>query len=261
VEIHSAAPEEEDALEAELPESAREVIGRVVELTRMDVSEVMTPRSAVLVLPAGASPREAAAAFARSGYSRIPLYGENRDDIVGILYAKDLFPRLVEGDDAEAVSLRKLAREALQVPETKNAFELLDELRSLRVQIAVVRDEYGSIAGLVTLEDLIEELVGAIDDEHDGPAPAEPVVAVGEGSYEVDAKLPIADLNERLGLHLPTDEDFQTVGGLAFNALGRVPEPGATFRYDGLAFTVLEVADNSIRRLRLDLQPSEVASG
>jgi CBS domain containing-hemolysin-like protein len=255
VEIHSAPPGEAEDIEAELPESARAALERVVELSRLDVSEVMTPGAAILALPATVAAREAARAFVDSGHSRIPLYGEHRDDIIGVLYAKDLFARLLD-DGPDAPSPRVLARPPLFVPETKNAFELLDEFRTRRVQMAIVLDEYGGVAGLITLEDLLEELVGPIDDEHDVPTPADPVVPLGGSRYEVDATVTLEDLNERLDLHLPTDGEFQTVGGLAFHALGRVPEPGATFRHDGVEFTILEVADHSIRRLRLDLQPS-----
>ena len=216
----------------------------------------MTPRSAILTLPATVPAREAAALFATSGRSRVPLFGEHRDDIVGILYAKDLFPKLVEADDPSTIHPRKLARPPMFVPESKNAAEMLQDFRDSRVQIAVVLDEYGGVTGLVTLEDLLEELVGAIDDEHDVPTPSDPVHPLGGSKYEVDAMLPLEDLNERLSLHLPTDQDFETVGGLAFDALGRLPEAGATFRRDGIEFTVLEVADHSIRKVRIDLEPA-----
>ena len=131
------------------------------------------------------------------------------------------------------MSPRQIVRPAYCIPETKNAFELLEEMRNDRRQIAIVLDEYGGVVGLVTLEDLLEELVGAIDDEHDVPTPADPVRPIGESRYEVNATLPIESLNERLGLHLPTDGEYLTVGGLALHSLGRVPEPGETFRADG----------------------------
>ncbi len=256
VEIHHPVTEEEsDALEAELPESTREWLERVVELTQRDASELMTPRSSVRTLPATISARDAARAFRDTGLSRIPLFGEHRDDIVGILYVKDLFARTLE-DGFDAVEPRTLARTPLFVPETKNAAELLDELRRRRVQMAVVLDEYGSVVGLITLEDLLESVVGAIDDEHDVPTPEDPVVPLSETLYEVDASLPLEDLNDRLDLSLPTDGDFTTVGGLAFDALGRVPQVGDSFRVGSLAFTVLEVADHAIRRLKLDLRPA-----
>lgn len=256
VEIPTTEGETAEDLEADLPESTRELLRRAVEWTRRDVSEIMTPRSAILTLPSTVSARTAAQTFRETGKSRIPLFGENRDDIVGVLYAKDLFPRMTE-DGLDAVAPRALARVAYCVPETKNAYELLDEFRSKRTQIAIVLDEYGGVAGLVTLEDLLEELVGPIDDEHDEPTPLEPVRPLGGAQYEVDAALSLEELNERLHLHLPTDGDFLTVGGFAFHALGRLPDPGTSFRFNGVEFTVLEVADHSIRRVLLDLQPVE----
>jgi len=254
VEIPADGEDPED-IEAELPESARELLQRAVELTRRDVAEIMTPRSAMVALPSTVSARVAARTFRETGRSRIPLFGENRDDIVGILYAKDVFPRIAE-EGIDTVLPRKLVRPAHCVPDTKNAYALLEEFRLRRTHIAIVLDEYGGVAGLITLEDLLEELVGAIDDEHDVPTPADPVVSLGGARYEVDGTLSLEELNERLNLHLPTDADFLTVGGLAFHALGRLPQPGDSFRQDGVEFTVLEVADHSIRRLRLDLQPA-----
>src|SRR5262249_30886843 len=161
------------------------VLQNVVDLTRRDVSELMTPRSAMVTVPASASARAVAQVFRDTGKSRIPVFGENRDDILGILFAKDLFNRMTETESLDAVSLRKLIRPAYCVPETKNAFELLDEFRSRRTQIAIVLDEYGVVAGLVTLEDLLEELVGAIDDEHDVPTPVDPLRPLGGARYEV----------------------------------------------------------------------------
>jgi CBS domain containing-hemolysin-like protein len=256
VEIPPSDGEGPDELDAEMPGATRELLEHAVEMTRLDVAEIMIPGSAIVSLPATVSARDAARTFRETGKSRIPLFGENRDDIVGILYAKDLFPRMTDEGGADAVVPRKLARTAYFVPETKNAFDLLDEFRSLRTQIAIVLDEYGGVSGLVTLEDLLEELVGTIDDEHDIPTPDDLVVALDGSRYEVDATLALEILNERLGLHLPTDDDYETVGGFAFHSLGRVPEPGARFRRDGVEFTIVEVADHSIRRVRLDLQPA-----
>jgi CBS domain containing-hemolysin-like protein len=255
VEIPADGEDPED-IEAELPESARELLQRAVELTRRDVAEIMTPRSAMVTLPSTVNARAAGRTFRESGRSRVPLFGENRDDIVGILYAKDFFPRVAE-EGLDAVAPRKLVRPAHCVPDTKNAYALLEEFRQRRTHIAIVLDEYGGVAGLITLEDLLEELVGAIDDEHDVPTPSDPVVSLGGTRYEVDGTLSLEELNDRLNLHFPTDGDFLTVGGLAFHALGRLPQPGEGFRQDGVEFTVLEVAEHSIRRLRLDLQPAE----
>jgi CBS domain containing-hemolysin-like protein len=246
-------PDDPDDVETELPESTRAILEHVVALTRRDASEIMTPSSSMVVLPATSSARQASKAFRETGLSRIPMFGENRDDILGILYAKDLFPAMTEAEYPDAVVPRKMIRPAYFVPETKNANDLLNELRARRSQIAIVLDEYGGVAGLVTLEDLLESLVGPIDDEHDVPTPEDPVVPLGGSRYEVDATVPLEEINDRLGLRLPTDGDFQTVGGFAFNALGRLPSKGESFRSDGVQFTVTEVGDHSIRRVQLDL--------
>jgi CBS domain containing-hemolysin-like protein len=260
VEVEIAVSDEEDVPkdeEPELPEDVREMLERTIELTRTDVAVIMTPRPMVVALPSSASADEAAATFQRTGLSRIPIFGANHDDIIGILYVKDLFAHMTEVGGLEAVSPRKLVRPPFFIPETKNAFELLEEMRRDRRQIAVVLDEYGGMAGVVTLEDLLEELVGAIHDEHDIPAPDDPVRALGDSRYEVDATLPVDSLNERLGLRLPTDSDYLTVGGLAFHSLGKVPEPGETFRADGVQFTVVDVKDHRIRRLRIELADAQ----
>ncbi len=249
-------PDDPEDVESELPEATRLVLEHVVALARRDVSEIMTPSSSMVVLPATTSAHQAARVFRESGLSRIPVFGENRDDILGILYAKDLFPLMTETHDVDAIAPRKLVRPAYFVPESKNASDLLNELRARRSQIAIVLDEYGGVAGLVTLEDLFESLVGPIDDEHDVPTPEDTVVPLGGSRYEVDAALPLEEINDRLGLRLPTDGDFQTLGGFAFNALGRLPIRGETFRSGGVEFTVLEVIDHAIRRVQLELVPA-----
>ncbi len=246
--------EDGESPETEIPDSAREVMEQVAALTRTDVSELMTPRSSITALPASATARQAAKVFEETGRSRIPMFGASRDDILGILFAKDLFPAIQESGSPDQVAPRKLLRQAYFVPETKNAWGLLAEFRSERTQIAVVLDEYGGVAGLVTFEDIIEALVGPIDDEHDVPSPDNPVVIIDDRRFEVDASLELESLNERLGLNLPTDGDAETVGGFAFNTLGRLPEPGATFETDGVTITVLEVVEHAIRRIRLELK-------
>jgi CBS domain containing-hemolysin-like protein len=258
IEIPTEDPIPEDD-EPQLPESARVLFQHAVELSHTDVAALMTPRPLIVSMPATVAAREAAATFRHSGLSRVPIYGANHDDIVGILYAKDLFARMTEVDDPDQISPRRLVRPALLVPETKNAFALLEELRNQRRQIAIVLDEYGGVAGLITLEDLLELLVGTIDDEHDVPTPADPIRALGASRFEVDATLPVEEINERLGLHLPTNGEFFTVGGLAFHSLGHVPQPGESFRADGVDFTVIDVKEHRIRRLILDLQGTESA--
>ncbi len=179
--VEDDAPDEDT--EPELPESARMLLQHAVVLTRTDVGELMTPRSSIVSLPSTVSAAEAAATFRRTGLSRIPVFEESRDDIVGVLYAKDLFARMTEARAPLAVSPRDLVRPVLFVPESKNAYDLLEELRTERTHFAIILDEYGSVAGLVTLEDLLEELVGPIDDEHDIPASPDPVRKLANGRF------------------------------------------------------------------------------
>ncbi|GIW89010.1 MAG: hypothetical protein KatS3mg108_3334 [Isosphaeraceae bacterium] len=246
--------EPEEHHDPELSASTRQRLERVIAFEQRTVVELMTPRLDVVALPASVSLNEAALTFVRTGLSRIPLYGENRDDLVGILYAKDLLPALA--DPSLCLSPRRLAREALLVPETKSASALLDELRSRRVQIALIVDEYGSLSGLITLEDLLEQIVGPIHDEHD-PAPDEGIRELGGGRYDVDAGLTLEELNDRLGLHLPlpSEGDYHTLGGLAFDTLGRIPEEGASFQVGDVRFTVLRVENHAVRRLRVEIRP------
>lgn len=245
--------------DADLPDPIRTMLERTVEFARTTVADVMIHRSAMVCLPADVSAVDAARAFSESGFSRLPLYGEGRDDVVGVLYAKDLWSRMVAaggigGTEGTEVRPREIAHLPMIVPESKNAAQLLDEFRVHQVQIAIVVGERGVLSGLVTLEDLIEQIVGSIEDEFD-PQPTDPLKSLGDGAYEVNATFDLEDLNAKLDLHLPTDDDFSTVGGLAFHELGRVPEPGETFRVDGVVFTILEVAEHAIRRLRMDLTP------
>ena len=254
VEILPDADHPEDT-EADVSVSTRTLLEHVVGLTRLTVSEIMVPRARIKLLPATVSASQAAQAFRETGLSRIPIFGEHRDDIVGILYAKDLFPLMVDAaTSAELIIPRKICREPLVVPESKNANDLLAEFRSLRSQIAIVVNEYGGLAGLITLEDLFEQLVGPIDDEHDIPTADDRIKEVGKTKYEVDATVPLGQLNHRFRLHLPTDGQFQTVGGYAFNELGRLPTPGEMFQADGVQITILEVVERSIRRVLMELR-------
>jgi CBS domain containing-hemolysin-like protein len=256
VEVEFAVDSEEDEDdEVDVPQEARSMMGNVVELTRTTASEIMRPRSEIVMLPSTATAASAAEAFRATGLSRIPLYGRSRDDVVGTLLAKDLFGRMVAAAPGEEVAPARLAREVYCVPATKNAFQLMEDMRFRCAPMAIVLDEYGGVVGLVTMEDLVEQLIGPIRDEHDVPADEDPVVPLGDSSFEIAGGVDLEELNERFGLHLPTDEDFHTLGGLTLHALGRLPDPGASFRRDGVEFTVLAVSPRAIRRVRMDLNP------
>jgi CBS domain containing-hemolysin-like protein len=255
VEIPTEEGQTAEEVEAELPAAAHLLLQRAVELIRTQVSEVMIPASAIVSLPSTVTAAEAAGTLRKTGRSRIPIFGANRDDILGILIGKDLWERLVDNDDPESIIPAQLVRPAYCVPETCNAHKVIEELRGNRTGMAIVLDEYGGVAGLVTLEDLLEQLVGPIDDEHDTPSPADPIRTLEGSRFDVDASVPLEVLNERLGLHLTTAEEYETVAGLALHALGRLPEDGERFRQNGIEFTVLDVREQAIRRVLIDLAP------
>lgn len=239
-----SAAEEHDVIETE----ESEMIHSVFEFGDTVVREVMVPRPDMITLSVEATVRDALVMMIEKGYSRIPVYEENLDRIVGVLYAKDLMRNLKEGRLAEGIA--SITREAYFIPETKALSELLKDLQKRKVHMAIVVDEYGTVSGLVTIEDLLEEIVGEIFDEFDREV--ELVEKLAPGRYSLDAKYPIDDLNEMLGIELPS-EDVDSVGGLVFKVLGEVPETGLSFVFDGVAFTVEKVLNNRISKVIIEL--------
>ncbi len=210
--------------------SERDMINSVFELGDTIVREVMVPRTDIVTIEGGKTVRQALNLALRSGFSRIPVVGDNADDVLGVTYLKDLVRReRTEGGGAQKVE--EAMREPVFVPESKPVDELLREMQSSLGHIAVVVDEYGGTAGLVTMEDVLEEIVGEIQDEYDREAP--PIEGVGEGQHRVTARLPVEDLEQLYRVDLPHD-DVETVGGLMAMVLGRVPIPGATVELGGL---------------------------
>ena len=208
----------------------RDMINSVFELGDTIVREVMVPRTDILTIERGKTVRQALNLALRSGFSRIPVVGENADDVLGVAYLKDLV-RKERHDDGGAARVEDAMREPVFVPESKPVDELLREMQASLGHIAIVVDEYGGTAGLVTIEDVLEEIVGEIKDEYDREAP--PVEDLGDGTCRVTARLTVEDLEELYGVELPHD-DVETVGGLLAMALGRVPIPGATAELGGL---------------------------
>jgi CBS domain containing-hemolysin-like protein len=229
----------------------REMIHSVFSLGDTIVREVMVPRTEMVWIEVHKTVRQALALFLRSGFSRMPVVGENVDDVLGILYLKDIV-----GAD-ESAEVGSLMRAAGFVPESKPVDDLLSEMQSARSHIAIVVDEYGGTAGLVTIEDILEEIVGEIADEYDVERP--PVERLGDGSARVSSRLSVEDLAELFDVELPDDE-VETVAGLMAQALGRVPIPGATADIRGLHLTA---EGTTGRRNRIDtvlvrrLEPEE----
>jgi putative hemolysin len=235
----------------------RRLLQSIVDFGDTLVREVMTPRPDMVAVHAAATLDELRALFREQEYSRIPVYRENLDNIVGIVFVKDLI-RLT---DAESGSMRlqpdlgRLVRPATFVPETKRVPEMLKEFQRKQVQIAIVVDEYGGTAGLVTIEDLLEEIVGEIRDEYD--VETEPIVDEGNGSFIFSAKVNIDEVRERLGVEIEP-EGFETVGGYVLTRVGRVPAVGETFELDGLLVEVLEAERRRIHKVRARLAPAAV---
>jgi len=207
--------------------------------------EIMIPRTDMAALPDTATLEEAVKLIQKTGYTRIPIYHSTVDDIRGVLYAKDLLAAAMKRDPA--VSVSSLARRPLYVPETKPVEELLFEMRR-QTHIAIVADEYGGTAGLITLEDLLEEIVGEISDEYDRDVPL--ITDLGNGRYRIDARLPVDDLNELFGTDIDIDAD--SVGGLFTEVAGHIPVTGESVEIEGLTLTVEVTEGTRIRQLTVD---------
>jgi len=210
----------------------------------------MVPRPEVVALSVDLPPEECLRAVIESPYTRYPVYRGSLDEIVGILHVRDLFSALLERGIA-GVAVEQLARKPYIVPETKNLGALLTEFRRTNQHIAIVVDEYGAMQGIVTLEDLLEEIVGEIEDEFD--LPDESVERVDDHTFRVDGTFPIDDFNEQFRTQLPQD-DYHTIGGFVFGLLGRAPEEGDEIEYDGAAFRVTDVEGSRIERLEVRLR-------
>ena len=236
---------------SEIEAEQRRMVHSVFELGDTLVREVMVPRTDMIFIERGKTLRQALALALRSGFSRIPVVGENTDDVLGIVYLKDLAGRVHEHRDGESVELvESVMRPATYVPDSKHADELLRDMQAERIHLAVVIDEYGGTAGLVTIEDILEEIVGEITDEYDQDR--EPLQWLGEpgdlaAGARVTARLGLDELGELFGRELE-DEDVETVGGLLAKMLGKVPIPGATVEVEGLSL-VAEAAEGRRRRI------------
>ena len=247
---HAEAPAEPRLIESD----ERRLLQSIVDFGDTLVREVMTPRPDMVAIQADATFDQLRAFFREQEYSRIPVYTDNLDNIVGFVFIKDLI-RLDPPESGSAPllpDLTRFIRPATFVPETKRVAEMLREFQRQQVQIAIVVDEYGGTAGLVTIEDLLEEIVGEIRDEYD--VETEPVIDEGDGSFVFSAKVNIAEVRDRLGVDIEP-EGFETVGGYVLTRAGRVPSVGETFDSDGLQVEVLEAERRRIHKVRMRLAP------
>jgi len=238
------ATEDGDKEDVISQEEGRELLQSVVDFTETIVREVMTPRPDIVAIRADASLQDLREVFREQQYSRMPVYRDNLDNIVGIVFVKDL---VALPPDAQP-PMTTLMRSAYFVPESKRVSELLKEMQRRQAQMAIVVDEYGGTAGLVTVEDLLEEIVGEIRDEYD--VESETVVDEGHGTFVFSGKVNVGEVKDRLGIEVEP-EGFETVGGFLLSHLGRMPYVGERFEVDGLDVEVVEVERRRISRVRL----------
>ena len=243
-----------------LEEEEKRMIHGVVELGETQVKEIMRPRPDMICAEDKFSLDQIKELVRKHGHSRIPIYKGNIDNISGIVYIKDLF--LLGTDEEKTVKLSSLARKAFFIPESKKIDELLKEFKRDKNHMAIVLDEYGGTAGLVTLEDILEEIVGEIQDEYDKELP--PIQKIDERTYRVDAKVSIEDLNETLGTRIE-EKGFETVGGFIYDLVGSVPEQGRVLEYKSdechLKLLIEKVEGQRIKTVRITLtSPSDITS-
>jgi putative hemolysin len=249
-----------DVGEAEgiLEEEEGELIHAVVEFGDTHVSEVMTPRPDIVAVPATATVREARDVMLTSKYSRLPVYRDQIDSVEGIIYVRDLLQCWAEGREDE--SIQSLIRSVYVVPETKPVAQLLEEMQKAHVQLAMVIDEYGGVCGLVTVEDILEEIVGEIEDEDIAGEDLQEIVAANEeGSYNVMASTEIGKIERLFDMEIEAD-DFTTIAGLVINESGKVPAVGEVLTIRGLEVEVLEADERRINRLRIKPQQPQQMS-
>ncbi|HEX2949259.1 MAG TPA: hemolysin family protein [Armatimonadota bacterium] len=241
----------------EVESTEREMIHGVIEFSDTTAHEIMVPRTDLVTLPADATLEEAIDMFMASGHSRIPMYEDNADNILGILYIKDLLIRLQTGKpvDRAQLALPTMVRPAYFVPETKKSDDLLREMQKKQVHMAIVVDEYGGTAGIITIEDLLEEIVGDIIDEYDQER-AE-VVMLPDGTADVSGRASLDKMHDTFDMEIPEDTEAETISGLVTEQLGRIPIANDVVTIAGIRLTVIEVKHNRIERLHAVALPSQ----
>lgn len=239
---------EQHKTDGALDEEEQEMIENVLELRSSTADEIMTPRTDIVAAEVNSDLQQVLQIITSGGHTRIPVYEDNIDNIVGLIYAKDLLAEI--GKDPVDFKLREKMRKVYFVPESKSLRALLHEFQNQKLHIAIVLDEYGGTAGIVTLEDILEELVGEITDEYE-ETPAEPIKKIDQNTIEADARTYIDDLNDQCDLNLPEDDDYETIGGFVFSRLGYIPKVNESFDYGNLKFTIASAEARKIKRIRI----------
>jgi CBS domain containing-hemolysin-like protein len=245
------------AAEGILEKEEGELIHSIIEFGDTRVSEVMTPRPDIVAVSETASVREARDIMLESKYSRLPVYRDQMDNVEGIIYVRDLLQCWEEG--VEESNIRSLIRQVYFVPETKPVDELLKEMQKAHVQLAMVIDEYGGVCGVVTVEDILEEIVGEIEDEDIAGEELEDIKDAGDGWYEVLGSTEIGKIERLFDMEIEAD-DFTTIAGLVINESGKVPPVGERFKFRGLEVEVLEADERRIGWLKVSRAQEETAS-
>ncbi len=243
---------EQHKTEGALDEEEQEMIENVLELSNSTAIEIMTPRTDIIAIEVNSDLQKVIDTIEEAGHTRVPVYEDNIDNIVGLVYAKDLLSEI--GKNSADFKLRDKIRKAYFVPETKPLRILLHEFQNQKLHIAVVLDEYGGTAGIVTLEDILEELVGEIADEYE-ESPTQPAKKIDENTIEADARTSVYDLNDEFELDLPEDEDYETIGGFVFSRLGYIPKTGETFDYKNIKFEITSAEARKIKRIKINKIP------
>ncbi len=243
---------EQHRTEGVLDAEEQEMIENVLELRSSTAEEIMTPRTDIVAVEVSSDLQKVIETITIAGHTRVPVYEDNIDNIIGLVYAKDMLAEI--GKNAADFKLRDKMRKAYFVPETKSLRALLHEFQNQKLHIAVVLDEYGGTAGIVTLEDILEELVGEIADEYEETLP-EPIRKIDQNTVEADARTSIDDVNDECELDLPEDEDYETLGGFVFSRLGYIPKTNESFEYENLRFTIAAAEARRIKRIRIQKIP------
>jgi putative hemolysin len=240
---------EQHKMEGIVDEEEQQMIENVLEFSETTADQIMTPRTDIIAISVNTNLNDLLKIIEDAGHSRIPVYEQNIDNITGLVYAKDLLTEI--GRDPADFKLRDKIRDAYFVPETKPLRALLHEFQNQKQHIAIVLDEYGGTAGIVTIEDILEELVGEIVDEYE-ELPPKSLKRIDEKTVEVDARIYVDDFNEEFDVELPEDEDYDTLGGFVFSHLGYIPKAGETFNYNDLKFVISSAESRRIKRIRIE---------